>query len=582
MCNNGGLQNSDCSMCDCAPGYTGSMCDTNINECDPNPCVNNNTCIDEINDYTCNCTNEWMGKNCSDCGLTCNNGGLVTPDCSICDCLPGYTGNMCDTNINECDPNPCVNNGTCIDGINDYTCNCTNEWMGKNCSDCGLTCNNGGLQNSDCSICDCSPGYTGNMCEADINECDPNPCLNKGNCLDGINNYTCDCQNYWTGVNCSNCSLDCNNGIPSENCSTCICESEYTGANCDGLIDPCDSEPCSNAGECISNGTMYECMCPDGYTGEDCSMGVFTCEDSDTCNNGVCIPAGAPDVIEEVPSYCECIPAYIGKYCDELINNCVPGACQNGGRCDIGENVEYNLPFTCACPIPFSGPNCQLCPLDGLCENNGAISSDCSRCICQFPYTGIYCTESQCSSNQVIDGNACVDTCTTNNYQPSAGNQGICTACGIDNCVQCNVDATECTECKNGFSEEDGECVRIIPGCGIENCERCFAGVCTVCAANYSLVLENECGLVVGIGKPSAVKDNTLAIILGSIGGILLICIILVAVLIAGGAAVMYYKKTRLGYAEASIEKAQEVSNIDNPLFESPMSDSKQNLVKSS
>ena len=40
--------------CACAPGYTGSFCEVEINECDANPCVNG-VCSDEINGYTCSC-----------------------------------------------------------------------------------------------------------------------------------------------------------------------------------------------------------------------------------------------------------------------------------------------------------------------------------------------------------------------------------------------------------------------------------------------------------------------------------------------------------------------------------------------
>ena len=34
--------------------------------------------------------------------------------------------------MDECASNPC-RNGTCIDGINYYTCNCTVGFVGKNC-----------------------------------------------------------------------------------------------------------------------------------------------------------------------------------------------------------------------------------------------------------------------------------------------------------------------------------------------------------------------------------------------------------------------------------------------------------------
>ena len=33
----------------------------------------------------------------------------------------------------DCYPNPCLNNGTCIDGVNDYKCSCVPGFDGKNC-----------------------------------------------------------------------------------------------------------------------------------------------------------------------------------------------------------------------------------------------------------------------------------------------------------------------------------------------------------------------------------------------------------------------------------------------------------------
>jgi len=30
--------------------------------------------------------------------------------------------------------------------------------------------------------CDCKPGYTGQLCSEDVNECEGKPCQNEGNC----------------------------------------------------------------------------------------------------------------------------------------------------------------------------------------------------------------------------------------------------------------------------------------------------------------------------------------------------------------------------------------------------------------
>ena len=36
----------------------------------------------------------------------------------------------------------------------------------------------------------------------DINDCSPNPCVNGGNCTDGVASYTCSCANGYTGTDC--------------------------------------------------------------------------------------------------------------------------------------------------------------------------------------------------------------------------------------------------------------------------------------------------------------------------------------------------------------------------------------------
>ena len=41
------------------------------------------------------------------------------------------TDTTCETNINECDSDPCEHNGTCEDQINGFTCNCPSGWTGK-------------------------------------------------------------------------------------------------------------------------------------------------------------------------------------------------------------------------------------------------------------------------------------------------------------------------------------------------------------------------------------------------------------------------------------------------------------------
>ena len=52
-----------------------------------------------------------------------------------CTCTSHYnvTINFSNTDINECDSHTCVH-GSCVDGIAEFTCNCSLGWTGPNCN----------------------------------------------------------------------------------------------------------------------------------------------------------------------------------------------------------------------------------------------------------------------------------------------------------------------------------------------------------------------------------------------------------------------------------------------------------------
>lgn len=66
---------------------------------------------------------------------TCQNGGSCYKKGAenICVCAPGYTGQHCETDVDECQSNPCLNGATCLDGVNSFTCLCLPSYSGELC-----------------------------------------------------------------------------------------------------------------------------------------------------------------------------------------------------------------------------------------------------------------------------------------------------------------------------------------------------------------------------------------------------------------------------------------------------------------
>lgn len=84
----------------------------------------------------------------------------------VCNCLPGYVGMFCETELNECESAPCLNGGQCIDFINEYRCNCTGT------------------------------GFDGKNCEHDINEClqERISCGGRGHCINTEGSFRLVCR----------------------------------------------------------------------------------------------------------------------------------------------------------------------------------------------------------------------------------------------------------------------------------------------------------------------------------------------------------------------------------------------------
>mgnify|MGYP001800118036 CR=1 FL=1 len=71
-------------------------------------------------------------------------------------------------------------------------------------------------------FCRCVDGFEGHQCEVNINDCYNDTCLNGGECMDGVNNYTCICSAGWSGRHCSVDINECRPENPCQQDGICI------------------------------------------------------------------------------------------------------------------------------------------------------------------------------------------------------------------------------------------------------------------------------------------------------------------------------------------------------------------------
>ncbi|XP_035260196.1 hyaluronan-binding protein 2 [Anguilla anguilla] len=127
-------------------------------KCDPNPCLNNGRCEAHGGTFKCICPVPFKGKRCHTVHDFCKNAKCGHGECVIttkppffeCKCTPPFQPPTCIRAV-PCNPNPCLNGGTCIPGLTRTTvqCDCPAGYTGKFCQvgspDCyegnGLTYN---------------------------------------------------------------------------------------------------------------------------------------------------------------------------------------------------------------------------------------------------------------------------------------------------------------------------------------------------------------------------------------------------------------------------------------------------------
>lgn len=104
-------------------------CCIEMDQCRSQPCKNGGTCLQDMNNYKCQCREGFRGTNCEGINLHSSH---VTLHIIICGSIK-----ICFCFIVEelkCHSNPCQNGGTCFENSGGFTCTCPEGYKGVNCA----------------------------------------------------------------------------------------------------------------------------------------------------------------------------------------------------------------------------------------------------------------------------------------------------------------------------------------------------------------------------------------------------------------------------------------------------------------
>ncbi|CAL1528983.1 unnamed protein product [Lymnaea stagnalis] len=461
--NQNNIYESSVKNCSEIPMFNGSLCENDIiNDCKEDTCTKKDFCMDKINATTCVCpVGEGYSESCQKIVDPCETHNCTHGECkpfgnvrAICLCHPGYSGEFCEENIDECKLNPsgCLYSGTCTDDENKYSCHCEDGFKGDHCEQKTQLCEGNLCQEDDGGICSddyfnltarciCGENQTSisgeQGCEVK-NFCTSFPCLNGGTCRNVTGGFHCECPDKFEG---SLCKIEKEDNSLNDTCATVdpckstmaeffcdICNvTDCTDSTGDCLVkcrqfnkllpdersicqcmcpevfenDTCLSEPCLHGGNCSKTNESYNCICPVGWTGVNCELpedycSEMPCNNSVTCYNLVDRP------------FCQCRKGTSGDSCQEKVNLCnkfnnllcLNGECaDDDGRvhCNCGDDDDVNT---------STGKSCEL--LKNFCSVDRCNGSQCT-----LTNTGFEC---DCENVNNIGGSSCngvADVCIT-------------------------------------------------------------------------------------------------------------------------------------------------------------------------
>ncbi|RUS86243.1 hypothetical protein EGW08_005985, partial [Elysia chlorotica] len=348
--------------CQCVNGWTGTHCETDVNECeqDPNLCPQQQVCLNTNGSYSCGCPVGYSvnGAACedidecatgtTDCQHVCTNAdGSYT-----CQCKIGFVLNDDRKTCRKDPDDPCAGSSL-------------------NCSlATGCTVENGGPQ----CFCEIGLELVGGLKCVDIDECATGADTCSGNCTNTFGSYNCSCP---TG-----------NKLASDLRACIECDPYHWGDNC---AKQCSCNPVGT----VTCDPTAGCQCQTGWSGSNCY------EDIKECTNPVKYPCPANSNCVESPGsyFCQCLTgfAYDNGTCVD-INECEIARCDQSCTNTIGS-------FKCSCEAGFNLLNDTDCIDIDECASNS--TNDCAQ-TCRNLLGGYQCGCLSGYRLDLIDRRSCI------------------------------------------------------------------------------------------------------------------------------------------------------------------------------
>lgn len=504
--------------CYCENGYHGDKCGVmNAELCKSKKqliCTYGCSFDPRVNDLNCVCGEKESKISCVEmriCSKGCKNGGICIM--GKCQCADGFDGEECQLEIGACSPGQ-MGNRTCrqvciSEGKDKFQCKC---WPGYRLNDDGQSCTvsqclaEGTLERVD-KTCKCKPGWKGELCNEDIDECSELKICHQV-CTNSRGSYKCSCKDGFQlqadGICVKTCLNGCNGKGDCFN-GRCYCFPGFNGDECLD-IDECKySHGCEQI--CVNNPGSFTCKCVNGATlhqdGKRCipSSCNRVCQNGGMCHNNICNCAmGFTGPNCEFQDVCGLIPHNCEHHCNNTGNNfmctCNPGyvimpdgrSCMRECRCLHGRCVQN----FCICNPGFLGVDCSEdideCSLkpnvcDQVCINSfGSYSCGC-RGNYRLMSDGKSCESMLCQTGQHQCQQLCIDTpgsykcgCIAN-YTISSDSR----SCTNDLCRQCSHGKCQPNgfcKCNRGFKgnrcDEDVDECELMKGSCQHHCTNSF------------------------------------------------------------------------------------------------------------